>query len=418
MKKIIKGSYLIKTFLLLAIFLVSAPSYATICDDIAGSVIDVDLFSPDNKGVVDASSAIQMAFDCFIAKIVTSDVKSGEIVFSPGMYKLDQRIELVGLSNTSSDDFENLVISGVGTQAVTFNVNNDDGGILIDMSNYRTGAVEFRNLKFSSLKNGGGTAIDVSQPAGGNQHRRNFIARDIEITSYNVSSNYFNNGIKLTGVWRPLIENVFMTGPFGPNAINQFKTNACFDLTDTYSPAIINSRCWSANIGVNLQGTNAGNPEGITISSSKFVTTNIGINIATTGYEPEAFISNNHINSQVRGIILNRRTKAIIDGNLMYNDYTNNSFYQDILVFDAKDVIVTNNTFFNAKTEDHVSRTAIRVANGSENIIINDNLFRNEGYGVSIGSGVTGTRVINNHFIGTSINVSDFGTGTINSSNY
>jgi len=419
MKTYTQLSYFVKKFLLLPILLIPAPCFATICDDIPGSIIEVDMFSPDNTGAASASTAIQMAFDCFNTKIVNG-AKSGEIVFTPGIYKLDQRVELLGGSFVNNA-VENLIVSGVGTQAVTFNVNNTDGGIFVSLPKNQRGTVEFKNLKFSALLNNAGAAIEVIHAVALNQHRRTFLARDIEIVSAPDTSTYFEYGIKLQNTWRPLIENVVMTGPFGPNVEDPYKTKACFNLTDTYSPTIVNSRCWSANIGFNMVGTGSpigAGPEGTTISSSKFVTTNIGISIVTAGYEPEAFISKNHINSQVRGIVLNRRTKAIIDGNLMYNDYTGNSFYQDILVFDSKDIIITNNTFYNAKTEDHPSRSAIRVANGSENIIITDNLFRNEGFGVSIASGVSGSRVINNHFIGPSINVSDFGTGTINSSNY
>lgn len=419
MKNLSSAKYSVSRFLVLPVLLISMPVGATICDNIAGQSIHVDEFSPDKTGSLNSSSQIQEAFDCFSNKI-SNGAKSAEIVFSPGAYRLDQRIELHG-DSLAVNAIENLIVSGVGTQAVNIIVNNTDGGINISLPNNRRGMIEFKNLKFTANVNNAGTAINVVHGVALNQHRRTFLARDIEIAPTSDTLNYFEYGIRLQNTWRPLIQNIVMTGPFGPDVDDPYKTRACFNLTDTYSPTVVDSRCWSADTGFNLVGTGTGpghHPEGISITSSKFVTTNIGISISTDGSEPEGFISKNHINSRKRGIVLNNRSKAIIEGNLMYNDYADNSFYQDILVFNSKDIIITNNTFFNAKTVDHPSRTAIRVSNQSENTVISNNLFRNEGAGVTIASGVTGTRVINNHFIGTSSAVTDSGSGTVDTPNY
>lgn len=419
MKKISFLHYPVSKLLILSALLISTPAAATICDDIVGLSIHVDKFSPDKTGSLNASLQVQEAFDCFSNKI-SSGASSAEIIFSPGTYRLDQRIELLG-DSLANNAIENLVVSGVGTQAINFIVNNNDGGINISLPNNRRGMIEFKNLKFTANVTDAGTAINVVHGVALNQHRRTFLARDIEIAPTSDSLNYFEYGIKLQNTWRPLIQNIVMTGPFGPNVDDPYQTKACFDLTDTYSPTVVDSRCWSADIGFNLVGTGVAaghHPEGISISSSKFVTTNIGINITTAGSEPEGFISKNHINSRKRGIVFNNRSKAIIEGNLMYNDFADHSFYQDILVFNSQDIIITNNTFFNAKTVDHPNRTAVRIANQSQNTVISNNLFRNEGAGVTIASGVTGTRVINNHFIGTSPNVAGSGTGTIDTPNY
>lgn len=144
-----------------------------------------------------------------------------------------------------------------------------------------------------------GNGIQIWIPPGGNRHNRSIILKNLLIRGENANDkNVFETSINVTGAWRILISNVFITGPFGPN-VEQPSPGKCFVLSECYSPEVANSACWSMDTGLEvLSETNPG-PEGIQVISSKFVDVNIGIKIENSrAIEPEGVISNNHINAK------------------------------------------------------------------------------------------------------------------------
>ena len=269
---------------------------------------------------------------------------------------------------------DGLVIRGEGLGSSKLFSRNKKGTILINLKTRKT-TITIENLSIYSKGQGVHSAIAITQPSGGNQHRRNVILRDIEVSNFeNKEINYFKKAIFLKGVWRPLLDNVFVTGFFGPKSKNILpKMETCFHLEEAYSPTIVNSRCWSSEIGLNLMSKLDPGPEGLMIEHSKFVENLIGINIDFSSQEPGGFITNNHINALKIGINIKNRKFLNVSNNLMYrNQYSKD--YTDFNLVNVDNSIISNNIFHDPVRKRFDNRKEIRLEK-SDNNIINNNLF-------------------------------------------
>jgi len=273
------------------------------------------------------------------------------------------------LTNTKS-----LFIDGDGRGNTNLYVSNNLGAIFI-YSKQRNTKVEISNLSIFSKEQNISSAISFRQPPGGNQHIRNIVLRNIDISNYNNSPNLnFKKAITIVGAWRVLIDNVFVSGFFGPKAKDVIpKIDICFNLEETYSPTIVNSRCWNSKIGLNLISRHNPGPEGLMVSHSKFVNTQIGINIDFISKEPGGFITENHINAIKYGIKVKNRKFLIINENLMYR-HEKSIDYQDISLNNVTDSIISNNIFHYPKKKNDMDRKEINLFHSKNNVISN-NLF-------------------------------------------
>ena len=81
-------------------------------------------------------------------------------------------------------------------------------------------------------------------PAKGLIQRRAVVLRDLTLGGIDIHRDYFDTGILLYATYRPLIEDVLMTGPYGPGSDGLVQTGTCFELQGAYSPTIADSACW------------------------------------------------------------------------------------------------------------------------------------------------------------------------------
>ena len=293
------------------------------------------------------------------------------IKFASGTFHLKSEISI------DRDKIESIVISGNGIGNTKIYVENSIGFIDIQLKR-RTTVVKIQNLsiyaKDKKIKN----AILISQPAGGNQHKRNVVLRYIEISNYkNKGEYFFLNAVLLHGSWRPLIDNVFITGFFGPKLhLDNLNMNTCINLHDVYSPTVTNSRCWSCKIGLNIVSDLNPGPEGMMIDHSKFVETMIGINIALASKEPGGFITNNHINSVKNGIKIINKKFLIIENNLMYRHKGSKS-YTDMNLNSVSNSIIVNNIFHYPSNSKNRKRQEISLLHSMNNIISNNLVTQN-----------------------------------------
>ena len=269
---------------------------------------------------------------------------------------------------------DGLVIRGKGLGVSKFFSKNNRGVILINLKTRKT-TVTIENLSIYSKEKGVDSAIKIVQPPGGNQHRRNVILQNLEISNFeNHKNNYFKRAIILKGVWRPLLENIFVSGFFGPKSKNIIpKMETCFHLEEVYSPTISNSRCWSSQIGLNLISKLDPGPEGLMIQYSKFVENLIAINIDFSSQEPGGFITNNHINAVKIGINIKNRKFLNISNNLMYRN-KNSKEYIDFNLVNVNNSIISNNIFHDPVRKRFYNRQEIKLEKSNNNII-NNNLF-------------------------------------------
>lgn len=226
------------------------------------------------------------------SQIIDNKCTNIAININNGNFVLNQPIEL------NIKKIDGITIKGQGMGSSRLLVENKKGAIVIKLKQKKS-VVTVRNLSILAKNNDIKNAISILQPNGGNQHRRNVVLKDIEIANLkNKGQFFFKNAIYLKGVWRPLLENIFITGHYGPQAKKHpYKMETCFYLDEVYSPSVVHSRCWSSKIGLNLISNLNPGPEGLVVDHSKFVETLIGINIDFISQEPGAFITNNHINA-------------------------------------------------------------------------------------------------------------------------
>ncbi len=242
--------------------------------------------------------------------------------------------------------FKSIKVTGAGVGITNFIIQNKEGGFKF-ISNKKNHIVEISNLSIHANEKNISYSIYFSQPYGGNQHKRNIIVKNIYIDSLNNNNKFFfKKAIDINGAWRPLIQNVFITGFFGPKAKkNTFSMETCFNLKNTYSPTILNSRCWSSKIGLNFVSSKIPGPEGIFVLFSKFVNTFIGINIDLKSIEPEGFIISNHINSLKYGIKIVNKKFLIIKNNLIYkNKHSKKYIY--VFLKNVYNSIIKDNIFY------------------------------------------------------------------------
>ena len=271
--------------------------------------------------------------------------------------------------------FEGIKITGAGIGVTNFIIKNKEGGFKF-ISNKRNHTVEISNFSIHASERQISYSIYFKQPYGGNQHKRNIIIKNIYINTLNNNKKFFfKKAIDINGAWRPLIQNVFITGFFGPKAKknSNFSMDVCFNLKNTYSPTILNSRCWSSKIGLNFVSNKIPGPEGIFISFSKFVNTFIGINIDLKSIEPEGFIVNNHINSLKYGIKVINKKFLIIKNNLIYRNRRSKE-YVYVFLKNVYNSIVKDNIFYYPVKKNDINYTDI-IFDNSYKVIFKNNII-------------------------------------------
>jgi len=121
-------------------------------------------------------------------------------------------------------------------------------------------------------------------------------------------------------------------------------------------------------------------PEGLLVSNSKFVETDIGINIEFTSQEPGGFITNNHINATQIGINIKNRKFLIISNNLMYQSPESDN-YIDMNLINVNNSIISNNIFHYPSKKKKNHRKEVNLKESKHNLISN-NLFTKKTKGV------------------------------------
>lgn len=300
-----------------------------------------------------------------------------KIYIPSGTYELKEPIRI----NVEKKDM-NLSILGDGPELSKLIIKNNFGGILI---NFQTNGsfVSISNLTLLTGEPSSGDAVFISQPYKGNLHKRNAIIKDIYIANlYNSENFYFQNGIVLKGVWRPLIENVYITGFFGPkasqNPFDYLKMKTCLTLEDCYSPDVLNSAFWGAEIGIKINSSLLkGAAEGFRVANSKIVGNKIGILVDFLSKEPEGFITYNHLNNYFTNIYIKNRKFIYIVGNLIYRALKEGPS-TDIVLENTNHSIITENVFHFPSRELDKERIIFKLINNSNFNLIHNNLITNQ----------------------------------------
>jgi len=307
---------------------------------------------------------------------IEQQLKSSEnlkIYIPSGVYEIFFPISI----NINTNKIINIEIYGDGPEFTKLIGKNNFGIIFINLESNKC-FVAIRDLSLLAGLDNSGNAITISQPYKGNLHKRNVVIKNVNIENLNNSPEYtFQNGIIIRGAWRPLIENVFITGFYGPKQDEiPIKMNTCILLEDSYSPDILNSGCWRSDVGIRITSSlEKDAPEGFRVAFSKIVDVNTAILIDFISKEPEGTILFNHINSSFSNIVIKNRKFVQIIGNLFYrNERREEPNFIDIIFVNTDSSIIKQNIFHYPSFKSDKSRVIVKFIKSFNNIM-SDNLI-------------------------------------------
>ncbi|MDX2481766.1 MAG: glycosyl hydrolase family 28-related protein [Desulfuromusa sp.] len=375
------------------------------CDKFKGLVFNPEAFGANGNDDLDDSVAIQATFDCMRHKSKISAAKSAVVRFPPGRFVFDHPVSLAGITWR---EIHGLTIAGEGPQVTVLASRNDKGVLHLDFKQRRH-TVTLQGLRFEPTKRGSGTAFEMTQISGGNQHRRSLIMRDVEFTPNPEEKNYFDVAVRLHGAWRPLIDNVMVAGPFGPRVSNEdiYAMRVCFQLEESYNPTLVNAKCWSAKTGlavVSSKPPGKRGPEGLMVTLSNFVMVKTGILLETGSIEPGAFISHSHVNASETGILMKNRRFGIISNNLFYfggpRRQVHTQTYKDIRLVNSELTTINDNIFHvPIRDKDYDGDRIMIELDNSRNCLLSQNMFNSPGIAVVEKGDSQGNSVNQNFFL-------------------
>lgn len=184
------------------------------------------------------------------------------------------------------------------------------------------------------------------------------------------SSASWHTGIALEDAWNATIADVFINGGFPPS-YNGFLMESAITLKKRTIAARISKvhTNWS-NFGVYAQGA----AEGLTIGDgSTFVGTRYGVYVTSDDQRPSLFLTHTHIAAITAGVVVERRTQALISGNLIYqwSGPVEGPFYGVLVLAGSEAATITQNTIM--ARADNPSATGIWVNPGSVGALVAQN---------------------------------------------
>jgi hypothetical protein len=346
-------------------------------------------FGADNTGREDCSAA-------FSKLLASLDSQRQVCVLLPaGKYRISKRVEFDGTNFSPSNSNCGLTFKGDGEDVSELLCDNDEGGFLFNVkTNVLTVTVE--NMSFVTQREGRGTAIEFNTGDAnpGDHHSRMFQVRNVLIRGTHYDKGFFDYGVKCFNAWYPMLENVKLTGRYGPGS-DTCKMKTGFLFQDCYSPLVANCYFWgNAEKGLAYVADKIQPEDGI-VKESYFVGQDNGVYVdiksAPDWSEPAFHLTNCHINYASNGLFLKGMRQVFVTGNLFYCHNEGGSRWKhlgtpvtettstDVNLVYASDVIISGNQFTEPASP---RRIAIDISEKSANILIKGNIFNFDGTGI------------------------------------
>lgn len=321
----------------------------------------------------------------------------GQLFIPQGSFLLKSRISL------PDNKMVTLSIVGLGMGISNILCDNPDGCFQIGYYNINS-QITMRDLSFWALREHAGTAVEIEHKKRGNAHHRGLVVNNVEMRSKDITRDFFDHGFRALRVWRPIFSAVVFAGPYGPKISNNrqndsplYRSKIAFDVSGAYAPRFLNCYAWSSHTGYKLVDMDNPGAEDGALLNSFAVECAVGVDVRTSGVEPQLLIDGGHYNCRDFGIrIIGRKFVNIINC-LMYNVDSDNQApgYIDIYLEKCNNVIVSNNIFhFNGNTD----RKNIVIAGQSHDIDIQNNRFNAQANAVTVEPGASSIRVFGNGF--------------------
>lgn len=332
------------------------------------NIFSVLEYGADASGLTDSSPAFQAAINALNVK------GCGTFYMPQGTYLLNSLVSL----NSSSMLFE---IKGDGVDKTIVKCNNSMGGIKINSAN-RNSQITFHDFSMIPMLQNSGTALEYTMVMGGNRENRSCIIESVTIQS-NVSKS-FAKGMILTGQWRTLAKNITISGsPFSTTAIMSMG----IDVTDSYTPRVINCTVSNANEGILYTTDNgqSGDFVGNTVTKC-----NVGIRLSElSGVQPHVNVESNTLDCYQYGLKIESRKIIFVKNNTFSNvNAVSGNDYYDIHIShtdganqDVSDILVVNNSFTPATNP---QRVMIYLGYRVSNVFVRKNTFNSSGTEFSV----------------------------------
>lgn len=346
-------------------------------------------------GDADDSDAFGSALDAIAA------AGAGVLYVPTGDYRFASRV-------TKSVSQWYLTIVGDGQGVSNLYCDNADG-ILQLTSAEKFSQITIHDLSLYADRPHAGTALEISQPVGGNNHYRNLVMRNVEMRGVTAPEDYFDYGLRALGQWRPLLSNVISAGPYR-GGVNQerdedsllYAPTCGIQVDGSYAPSFENCYIWSAYTGCSVVADYAPAPEGTFFYNCFIVGVRIGIDCrvgAADDPEPGLAIDRCHVNARDVSIRLRKKyfsvTNCLLYNSLKDTDPAEAPLHTDIQLQNCAAGLISHN-ILHQPTNDQ--RIGVEVLGDSFDIAIRNNYFNHRGTGVYVGPDASNVVCTHNRF--------------------
>jgi hypothetical protein len=332
--------------------------------------------------------------------------RGAKLFFPPGTYIISDKL----LLSQDSDFWHSVTIEGGGAAGTVIEAVHNSG--VFDLRFSKQVAVTVRDLTLVAETAHAGAAVSISMA--GLVHSgapRSLVMQDVSIMGKEIGVNYFDFGLKGSGLTNPLIDGVKVVGPAFPRSGGQFTYgNACVSLVGGWGAEIVNpSSCNVMTVGLDLKQFGGL----VSVHARNFgVGTNYGIRIDAGG--GGVVIEDTHVNTAVMGIEINNATSVTVADNLLLAvDATSASGHGGVSIDNSSNVSVRDNILWRNAAVTNPNRTGINIGPGDSNVAVEGNTINDLGTGIAIAGGVSASRILYNRFSGPARNVVDSGTRTV-----
>ena len=332
------------------------------------------------------------AFESVVA--AAKGLRHVHVVIPAGAYRLSRRVVL---SATGNDANYGIRISGAGADVTELLVDNPDGGLAFRGVGLNRLSCTISDLSLVAVRENAGVALAFDTANPGDHHARQFKAEGILIRGERFDRGSFSAGVEVRNAWYPSLDDVKVTGPYGPAAADAAPLACGILFEDCYSPLVDSCYVWNARRGLVHRGRQKRPEDGI-VRSSYFVGCEEGVVVELVSDpaqwpEPGFHISDCHVNYRDRGVVLQGVRQATIATTLFYcHDRTGTRWWnnqrplvtggdavtprpyepRDIDLVHASDIIVSHNQFTEPANP---RRVAVRIGRGSGHIVMSANQF-------------------------------------------
>lgn len=296
-----------KTRLLRNIMIATIVAGSLLCNAALLDINVVDDYGATPAGSADDAPAFQAAFDALAA------AGGGRLFIPAGNYMFNSQVTVTGDNATGAR-----LLTIQGEPGVQLYVNNSNGLFKMTYTT-RSQQVNIHDLTMIAYRDNAGTAIEITSPFGGAQDKRVVTIENVTIrTQVGNTSQFFNKGIVVNGVYRPLIKNCSITrttsGDMGNSSPN-FVPSVGIDVSDCYAPVIQDCTVKGAYTAFNFVSSTGSASEDGAVMNCVADYCRIGVKFhQIEGVEPTFWVTGCRITARDVGVwVKNRRVCHVTD---------------------------------------------------------------------------------------------------------